>query len=341
MEINEFNERLKSGNLSGAYLFAGEEDYLKKFYLGRLRAAIVTDESFALFNHAVFDGEKMDFAAMTDAVKSPPMMSDFKLVEWRYPSLASMKESELSALEELLRTRAEYGYTAIAFIVSEDGVDLGTGKRKSKFVSRFEDKLSIIRLDRSTDAQLAQWIRRHLDSEGVQYERDLPAALIFRSGHSMQILKEEIDKLSALAGARGRALTTKDVEEVCTATTECDTFALSNALLAQDKRGALVALSDMKAKRIDPAVIIGMMAKVVCDLVGVARLTDEGMSNDDIAKSLSMNPYKLKLYTTAAKKLGQRKLEQMLAELSHTDSSSKSGGIVGYTAIELYVMQNM
>ena len=341
MDINEFKSRIKSGALLGTFAFAGEEDYLKRYYLGEIRSAIVTDEAFAPFNHIVFDGEDVKLAAILDAVKAPPMMADYKLVEWHYPDFSSMKESELSDLEMLLETRAEYGYTTIAFLVGEDGVDLGTPKKKSKFITRFEKHIEFLRLDRSTDAQLAQWIRRHFDAAGVAFSQDVPASLIFRSGHSMQQLKNEIDKLVAYAKANGIALSSHEVELIATATTECDTFAFSNAILARDKQGALTALDDMKSRRVDPTVIIGMTAKVVCDLVNVAELVDDGVSLDDIAKALSMNAYKLKLYAASAKKLGRARCEAMLAELARVDTSSKFGGISGYTAIELFIMQNM
>ena len=70
MDINEFKSRIKSGALSGTFAFAGEEDYLKRYYLGELRSAIVTDEAFAPFNHIVFDGEDVKLAAILDAVKA-------------------------------------------------------------------------------------------------------------------------------------------------------------------------------------------------------------------------------------------------------------------------------
>ena len=341
MDVNEFKARLKSGNPAGAYAFVGEEDYLKRFYLGELRGAIITDEAFAPFNHLVFDGEDLDVAALLDAIKSPPMMADYKLVEWHYPDLTSLKESELSDLEMLLEARREYGYTVLAFLVGEDGIDLGTPKKKSKFLSRFEKNMDFLRLDRSTDAQLAQWIHRHLDAEGVEHSPDLPSALIFRSGHYMQQLKNEIDKLVAYAKANSVTLTAHEVELIATPTTECDTFAFSNAILARDKQGALIALEDMKTRRVDPTVIIGMTARVVCDLVNVSGLSDDGMSFEDLAKTLSMNAFKLKLYLASAKKLGREKCEAMLEELSRVDTSSKFGGIGGYTAIELFIMQNM
>ena len=341
MTVNELKERLKSGNLAGSYLFAGEEDYLKRFYLSELRDAIITDKALATFNHIVYDGEELDIAALSDAIKAPPMMSDLKLVEWRYPDLSSLKEEDAEAFEELLKMREEYGYSVLAFIVSEDGVELGTVKKKSKFEERFEKNLSIIRLDRSSDAQLAQWIRRHLDSEGVKYSQSLPSALLFRSGRSMQTLKNEIDKLTALAKARGIELSESDVELIATPTTECDTFAFSNALLARDKQAALSALADMKARRIDATVILGMTARVICDLANVAELSEAGMNSKDIAKALSMNEYKLGLYLNAAKKLGCERACTLLSELSRVDVASKFGGIGGYTAIEIFLTKNM
>ena len=341
MTVNELKERIKSGNLAGAYLFAGEEDYLKRFYLSELRRAIITDEALAPFNHIVYDGGELDIAALSDAIKAPPMMSDYKLVEWRYPDLSSMKEEDAEAFLELLKLREEYGYTVLAFIVFDGGVELGAGKKKSKFEERFDRNLSIIRLDRSSDAQLAQWIRRHLDSEGVKYSPDLPSALLFRSGRSMQTLKNEIDKLTALAKARGIELSAKEVELIATPTTECETFALSNALLARDKQAALAALADMKARRIDATVILGMTARVICDLANVAELSDEGMNSKDIAKALSMNDYKLGLYLNSAKKLGCERARALLSELSRVDVASKFGGLGGYTAIEIFLTKNM
>ena len=167
MDINEFKSRLKSGNLSGAYVLAGEEDYLKRYYLGELRRAIVTDEAFATFNHAVFEGEELGIVALLDEIKAPPMMSDYKLVEWHYPDMTSLKDSELDDLEQLLTTRKEDGYAVLVLLVGDGAIDLGTPKKPSKFLKRFEKSIDVIKFDRSSDQQLAQWIRRHFDAESV------------------------------------------------------------------------------------------------------------------------------------------------------------------------------
>ena len=110
MDIASFKVNLKNGNLGGVYLFAGEEDYLVRYYLKTLREKILTDESFAVFNNPVFDGEDIDFSAIIEAVKSPPMMSDFKLIEWRHANFTALREGGLESLEELIAVCKEYPY---------------------------------------------------------------------------------------------------------------------------------------------------------------------------------------------------------------------------------------
>ena len=93
--------------------------------------------------------------------------------------------------------------------------------------------------------------------------------------------------------------------------------------------GTLVAAEDNK----------GMLEVYASNLLSVINKIRPSL--DDIANTLSMNAYKLKLYAASAKKLGRARCEAMLAELARVDTSSKFGGISGYTAIELFIMQNM
>ena len=39
MDLSILKSRLKTGELAGWYLMCGEEDYLKRYYLGELRSA--------------------------------------------------------------------------------------------------------------------------------------------------------------------------------------------------------------------------------------------------------------------------------------------------------------
>jgi DNA polymerase-3 subunit delta len=338
MELNDFKSLLKSDNVSGAYIFAGEEDYLKRYYLGQLRDKAVGDGSFATFNHAVYDGEEIDFSSLRDDVISPPMFDRYKMIEWRYPNFEKMKESDLVELEKLLDLVKTTDYAVLAFLVSDGDVDLGTPKKESKFVKRFKDRLNILSFAKSTDAQLLSWLKRHFDAEGVTVTADVVNTLIFRVGHSMTVLNNEVTKLCMLAKARGLdRITVQDVEAVSSSTPECDTFALSNAILERDKKGAFLALEEMKSRRLDPIMILGMMSKTYTEIVSVVMMLTDGTNSNDIQTATKMNPYRLKLYLAAAKRFTPEKANAILSELARVDTGAKYGGVTGYTAIELFI----
>ena len=338
MELGDFKNLLKSDNVSGAYIFSGEEDYLKRYYLAQLRGVAVPDESFSTFNHAVYDGEEIDFASLRDDVMSPPMFERYKMIEWRYPNFEKMKESDLGELEKLLDLVDSTDYAVLAFLVSDGDVDLGTPKKESKFVKRFGEKLRILNFDKSTDAQLLSWLKRHFDADGIKVTADVLNTLIFRVGHSMTVLNNEVNKLCMLAKARGQAeISVKDVEIAASSTPECDTFALSNAILERNKKGAFLALEEMKSRRLDPIMILGMLAKTYTEIVTVSLMLADGIGTQDIETATRINPYKLKHYVRAAKRFPPEKANAIITELARVDTGAKYGGVTGYTAVEMFI----
>lgn len=338
MDLQSYKSSLKNGNVSGIYIFAGEEDYLVRYYLTSLRKQIAGDEAFAVFNNPVFDGEDVDFPAIAEAVKSPPMMNDYKLIEWRHADFSSMKEDELVSLEELISLCEEYSYAIVAFTADESGLDFGTPKKPSAFVKRFDKRLNLLRFEKSTENQLYSWLKKHFDAHGITVGLDTVKALVFRSGRSMDVLAGEVEKLSALALARGKNIVTpEDVNEVASSTPECDTFALSNAILERNRQKAYFALEEMKLRRVDPTIIMGMIARTFDDLSAVAHLIDDGLGAQSANEILKMNEYKLKIYVSAAKRYGADRLSDILRALAEADAGSKYGGVTGYTAVELFI----
>ena len=142
-------------------------DYLKKHYLSEIVNISCPDEAFSLFNRVVFDGADIDLAEIFESIKSPPMMSDFKLIEWKYPDIEHMKESERKSLLEIAAMVSEYPYIVFVIFSDIDGFNPGTQKRPSKLAAKFSKEFDIVNFEKSTDAQLVGWLKRHFDSEGI------------------------------------------------------------------------------------------------------------------------------------------------------------------------------
>ena len=342
MDIQALKARIKSGNLGGWYIFSGEEDYLKKYYLAELERAAVDDGPFAAFNHSVYDGDDVDLSSIEEDIKSPPMMGEYKLVEWKFANLDGQKESVKRALEELCELKADHPSSIFAIMTTSDGFDVGTPKRPSKLAGRLSRGFEIINFARSTDSQLLGWLKKHFDAEGIRVDLESLNALLFRSGRSMEVLSNEVEKLSAYLKMNGRgSLTPSDVEEIASPTVECDAFALSNAVIEKNSARAYVALTDLKGRRVEPQVVLSMLERTYSDLVSVAILLKEGRGASDIEQLLKLHPYKAKLYIGAAKKIGMARLAEGLSELCRLDAASKSGGNTGYGAIEMFVAKHV
>lgn len=343
MDLAAFKAKLKSSNPAGWFIISGEEDYLKKYYMNNLRSLLVSpDDPFAPFNCVSFEGEDIDFASVREAVKSPPMMSEYKLIEWKYANLDGLKESEVKALESLFDLKSEYEYVAFLILANSDGFDTGTPKKPTKLYKRLSAGFDIVDFPRSSDAQLNSWLKKHFEAEGIMADAKSINALIFRSGRSMEVLNNEVIKLASFAKSNGKnAINEADVAKIASSTVECDAFALSNAVLEKNAEVAFGALLDLKQRRVEPPTVVAMLERTYSDLVSVALLLDEGNGAASIEEILKFHPFKAKLYINAAKKVGSKALSEALAELCRIDASSKSGGMSGYGVIEMFIAERL
>ena len=309
----ELKTQLKTEKIGGVYLFCGEEDYLKRYYIGEIRKRILTDPAFDAFNHLVFHGETVDFAALTDGISAPPMMADRKLIEWTGLNADGMKDDDFDRMEELVRQVDADPSTVVVFVAGTEGMNAGTVKRPTAVFKRLSAILQAINFEPSPDEKLIAWLSAHFAHEGLEAGRDALRLMVDRCGHNMDILASETDKLVCYAHAQGeRMVSASTVEFVTASTAEDDAFGLTNAVLAGDTPGAYRKLSDLFRRRVDPMMILGQISRLISDLASVSILLSEGTSVPAIASTLSMNEYKAGLYVKSA---GRRKPAEFRAAL--------------------------
>ena len=71
---------LKEGNpLGNAYLFYGEESYLREYYLGEIRKALIP-AGFEEFNYHALEGKDLTAQSLTEMAEAMPMMAERTLI---------------------------------------------------------------------------------------------------------------------------------------------------------------------------------------------------------------------------------------------------------------------
>ena len=67
----------------------------------------------------------------------------------------------------------------------------------------------------------------------------------------------------------------------------------------------------------------------------------EGVGQREIEEQLKINKYRVPHLMSAVKRYGRDKLVEIMSELARIDAASKFGGIMGYTAIEIFVATHL
>lgn len=343
MTATELKNAIKATSFDRCFVFCGEEDYLKQYYLKELRRTILTDEAFEVFNHFSFEGEKINFAKLYDALSAPPMMSDFKLIEWHLADFNTMKESDVTALLDFCEEKKDYPFSCVVFSVGAERFNLGNlPKNPSELYKQLAPVADIVVFDHSTDSQLSSWINRHFAHDGFSVEGDVCRALLDRCGRDMNVLTLEIDKLCAYVKSNARdSVTERDVEYITCPSPENDAFALSNAILSKNKKAAYDSIIDMKRKKTDPSIVLGSLFKLYGEIITVSEFMRAGLSQSDISKKLRFHEYKTGLYMKYASKTSIQSLERMLSVCRDADILVKSTYTNPYTVLERLIAENI
>ncbi len=329
-----FRKQIKKG-LSGGYLFFGDEDYMKSYAVNAAREAICSDPSFALFNDMRIDVMDYSAGALLDALMPMPMMSDMKLVTVNGLNINALRPKELDDLCEAAEALKEYDYNVLIISVPATQVEEGNlPKYPSTLLKRLGEHLTLVQFDTVSGARLVSWVGKHFTANGVNASSDVCSFLINYAGKSMYTLSNETEKLAYYVLENGRDTVTKeDVLKVSIAEISTDAFTLANAILDGRSEDAINALAVMKFRRVEPVILMSEVSKVICDLVTVKALLEDGCTVSDISSLLKMNEYKVKLYAQGAAGKSMAKLRNAVSLCAEADIALKLSP-QGYIAIE-------
>ena len=191
----KLNEKIKSGDILGLYLFTGEEKYGRKLAAKEIRKHF-EGSGFDEFNINVFEGG--DFAPQTlaDYVRTYPVMSDKKLAIVRNSGVFKSPSAELKAVaEDIIKDLPDY----ITVIFDEDNLD-----GRSGLVKKIKSGGTFCEFKFKTQGELAVWCRKTAAEAGIEISEENASHLVFVCDEGMENLKNETEKLVAYCREKGR-----------------------------------------------------------------------------------------------------------------------------------------
>lgn len=230
-------------------------------------------------------------------------------------------------LQELCDTLAdtENAIFVLTSIIEESYGKLRPGKREQKLIANCEKLGYCVQLNRPTGAALQAMARDWAKEAGADFAPSAEAALLARCGEDQFLLKNEVEKLAALANYS--TITKEMVSRLGTVTLDADTFDMVKLLTSGQADKAQQKLKTLLALQNEPIMITGALISNYLDLYRVLLGRRSRRSLGDVAKDFGYKGnwnYRLNSTEKTALRFKRAQLEDCLHILQRLDTDLKS-----------------
>jgi DNA polymerase-3 subunit delta len=329
----DFHRKLQAGQLAPLYLFEGAETYLRGQALRKLLDAAV-EPSVRDFNFATIHVAQGDLAEALALARQYPMMSARRVVVVSgFEAINDDKQLEL--LKEYLRAPAE---TSVLVFVSDA---LDNRRAIATMLRKTSDVVSFDPLDEREAAP--QWARDYVTRSGGFIEPAAAAYLVGMVGGDLLRLSNELDKLMAYVGERGR-IGRQEVDELVINSHAHSSFELTDAMLDGDRRRALILLDRIYANASEPPqslslMILGAIASNYRKMLGAKELMAQNAPNSEVAKAVGMPPFAVTRFNERVRKIETSRIVKGIARIAETDVALKTSLATPRLQLELLICE--
>ena len=265
------NKAITSGSFDPAYLFYGENDFLKDAAARQIISRAV-DPGVRDFNVEVRRGPEIDAAAMESLLGTPPMMADRRVVILR--DVGALKKPARAALDRYLANPAPDAVVVLVSAAAPGAPDKG-----------LEARTTAVEFPILTEDRIPKWITHHVTTELDGRITPGAATLLLEAiGTDLPQIASELEKLMSYAdGAEIDETAVAAIVGVRHGETVADVL---DAVAGRDPIRAIDLLPHVLSQPKTSAVSVVMA--LTTQMLGLAWgrvLRDEGRSSSEVERA--------------------------------------------------------
>lgn len=324
-KLNEsgLKAQIKSGELSNVYLIYGDENYLKEFYIGKLKKKIV-DPAFADFNFHSHEGKDSSIDDIIMDAQMLPMMSEYSLVLVHdYP--LDKNKSDIDKLKEFFKDIPES--CVLVFWLDSIDVDVKKNSKWNTIINSFAKAGEAVNLEKRTEAELVKLIVASAKKRGCSIDSSKARYFIGLVGSDIQTLFNELEKICAYV--QQGEITREHIDKLAVKSLQARVFDLSRCILSGDADSAYNILFTLFAQKEEPIGILSVIASCYIDMYRVKCAKEAGKSENDVG-NFYMYKGREWLLRNAARdsyRISLNSLREALDILGEADELMKSSAI--------------
>lgn len=315
---------IKSGSFAPVYLLYGEEDYLKKQYVEKLKMALIPEGD--TMNLAVYEGKDIRPGELIDLAETLPFFADRRLILLKNSDVFKGGYDDLA---EYMKTIAP----ATCFVFAEDEVD-----KRSKMFKSVSAVGRVVEFTRRNEQVLTQWILGRLKRENKTIAPPVLQQFLNTTGTDMEYIDKELEKLLCYCMDK-EAIEAEDVSAVCVQQTTGKIFDMVNAIADRHQKRALELYYDLLALKEPPMRILFLIARQFQILLQVKELSGKGYDNRFIAAKAGCPEFTVRRNLGQARSFTKEQLYRAVSDCVEMEEAVKTGNLNDRMAVELLIVK--
>lgn len=338
MNYSEFMKKIEKDNLNPVYLFTGDEGYLMKETIDKLKGKYI-EESLEALNYVIIDGKDVGFDNILNACETLPFMAPKKLVIVR--DIGQIMDRDENDIDKKLSSYVEGLDNYLSLILIDKSNDI---KKSTKLYKAINKLGGIVEFSKLKGKDLNQWIEAKLKGYNKKLSNSNLNYFIQRStyseyGSSKILYDLENELLKIVNYTLEEEISRDDIDLVLTKTLDTNIFNLLTSINKKDTDSALKIFNEMHISNEPIPRIIFMIVRQLRLMLGYKLYRKKGYSEGEIQDKLQIkSSYEYGKIASQSHNFSEVQLKKSLEYILEIDVKQKTSSRDEKLALEILII---
>lgn len=303
---------------------------LEKFLIDKEITKVLETKSIEKINTSNYDLEEANYKDIIDDAQTISMFGDKKAIivenSYIFTGKNIKTESNIDVFLEYFKNINPD--TILIFSVIHEKLD-----ERKKIVKEIKKIATVKELNKS--GNINSLVKDMFDGYEINYS-DINL-LIDRVGTNLEIISQEINKIKSYKD-NDKNVTKDDIINLTSKNIDIDIFEFIDTLINKDKAKTIETYYEMLKNGEEPIKILVILANQFRIMYQAKELYKQGYSGNDIASSIGIHPYRIKLALEKVRNYDSEILLNYLSKLADLDYDIKVGNLDASLGLELFIL---
>lgn len=329
-------DQLEKKQFASLYLLYGTESYVINETKQKIVTNVLTGEEMD-FNLSVYDMEETPIEQALEDAETFPFFGEKKLVILHNPIFLTSEKSKekvehnLKKLETYILEPAPY--TILVFAGDYEKLD-----ERKKITKLLKKHAEVVEGKKLNEKELVVWVQQQAADRQVKMDQSAVDLLVNLVGPDLTRLHSELEKIFLYVEPE-KEVHIETIEKLASRSLEQNIFDLIDKVVQRKMDQAFRIYYDLRKQNEEPIKILALIASQFRLIYQVKELVKRGYGQTQIASTLKVHPFRIKLAAGQARSFSEAELAEIIKLLSQTDLKLKTGGAGREVALELFLLQ--